>query len=131
MDIAEFNQMVEKVADPNDKEICRAMAVLLLALEVGPFPERLAQETGYSESFVDAIAKHMQEADLWREDLVDDREWWDAQGNLRGVGLFAHALIALGRLKRQKTLRGILYIDPSTGEIAGEWQNPEARKSVN
>ena len=131
MNIAELNQIIEQIDDPQDRDISMAMAVLMLALEFGPSAKRLAQKTGYCKFFVDAIAKRMQEAGLWHGGLVDDTEWLDEQGELRYVALYMHALVALGQLKRHKTLRGALYINASTGEIEAEWEDFEAGGFVN
>jgi hypothetical protein len=118
---AELNRIIEKSADPSHKDISKAMAVLLAAISVGPNSERLVQETGYPESFIDCIVTRMEEAGLWRAGMVDDMEWWDDGEQLRGVGLFTHAKVALGHYKRQKTSYGALYVNASTGEPVGEW----------
>jgi hypothetical protein len=33
----------------------------------------------------------MEEAGLWTDGLLDNREWWDSKGELNGVALFTHA----------------------------------------
>jgi hypothetical protein len=51
-----------------------------MSLQVGPNADRLAQCTGYSREFVGALIEHMEEAGLWTNGPLDDREWWDSGG---------------------------------------------------
>jgi len=105
-EFADLRRGIEGVPEPEDKEISRTMAVLIMATSVGPNAERLAEETGYPKPFIDAIARRMEEAGLWKHNIVDDLEWRDAEGEVMGERLFAHALVALGRVKRHKTVGG-------------------------
>jgi hypothetical protein len=120
--LKELCRAIDTIADLEDKEVAMAEAIVLTAAAVGPFPGLLVRETGYSECFIENIAQRMQEADLWIDNLVDDSEWCDDNGNLRREGLFIHALVALGRLKREETLGKVRYIDVETGDTAAEWQ---------
>jgi hypothetical protein len=43
----------------------------------------------------------MQQAGLWSRDFIDDREWWDSNGDLNGAALFGHGLFALGQVKER------------------------------
>ena len=58
------------------------MPILLIATEIGPNPERLAEESGYPKSFIERIEMNMQEPGLWINGRVDDREWRDTNGKL-------------------------------------------------
>jgi hypothetical protein len=75
-----------------------------------------------AREFVVALIKHMEEAGLWTDGLLDDREWWDSEGELNGVALFTHAHVALGLVRREMTSSGARYLDPVTGELVGEWR---------
>lgn len=96
------------------------MAVLVVSLEIGPNVDHLAQHTGYPGEFVGALIKHMEEAGLWIDGLLDDREWWNSEGELNGVALFTHAHVALGLVRREMTSSGARYLDPATGELVWE-----------
>ena len=122
-DFAELKQCIEDTPDPKHKEISKAMAVLVTALSVGPNPARLTEESWYPNAFVDVVAMLMKEAVLWKNNTVDDREWCDEQGEINGVRLYAHALVALGFVKRCKTLTGYLYVNAATGKPVGEWND--------
>ncbi|SRR6266702_7003239 len=118
----ELNRLITTITDPEQKELTKAMAVLVAALGVGTDVDLLAQETGYPREFIFGIATCMREAQLWGENVVDDREWWEGPDEFR-VGLFAHAMVALGQAKRMKTLTGCVYTDPATGEVQHAWQD--------
>lgn len=124
-DLAKLNRSIEEIPNAEDREISRAMAILLIATEIGPNAERLAEATGYPKSFIDRIAMNLQEAGLWVNGMVDDREWLDSSGEPIGVRLFAHAQVALGHSKRYRTHTGYLYIDSATGEPVAEWKDVE------
>lgn len=62
---------------------------------------------------------------MWIDEKTDDREWWDERGELKGVALFTHAQVSLGRIKRTVTASGCFYSDPSAGEIVVEWHDPD------
>jgi hypothetical protein len=55
--------------------------------------------------------------------MADTREWCDEQGEIRGERLYAHALVALGFVKRLRTLTGYLYVNAATGKPVGEWND--------
>jgi hypothetical protein len=127
--VADLNQKISDVENPEDRQIHEAMVVLASALAIGPHVDRLVQETGYGEQFVVEISGRMREAGLWSEDSVDDRELRDSNGDVLGPVLFVHAMIALGHVKRQVvTLTGAVYIDVKTGEVVRplEWVSPDA-----
>ena len=111
--------------DPHDQEVAKAMFILLTVLTVGLDPERIADETGCPASFVRTIVARMRQAGLWTDDVVDDREWWQSDGELAGIGLFRHALVALGEVIRLPTATGAMYVDAETAEIVAEWNNPD------
>ncbi|MGA7755743.1 MAG: hypothetical protein WCB05_23135 [Candidatus Sulfotelmatobacter sp.] len=113
--LAELKATVEAIADPEDRETSRALTILVSSLDVGADVERLSQHTGFSKEVVQQIADHMIEAGLWVGELVDDTEWWDEDGELDGVVLFAHAQVALGSILRKSLPDCILYIDRETG----------------
>ena len=69
----------------------------------GPNANHLAQHTGYPREFVGALIEHMEEGGLWTNGLLDDQEWWDANGELNGVALFTPAHVALGLVRREPT----------------------------
>jgi hypothetical protein len=113
--------IIDNMANQGDREITKAMCVLISALKVGPILDRLMSETGYPPQFVGPIVSRMQQAELWRKDFIDDREWWDSNGDLNGAALFGHALVALGQVKRESTPSGARYIDIQTANVVGEW----------
>src|ERR1700758_3703581 len=115
-DFAELNRSIEGMSNPEDKEITRAMAVLVMATSVGPNAERLAEATDYPKPFIDRIVINMQKAGLFINGMVDDREWLDDEGGLIGKELFAHAHVALGLWTRHTTASGSVYVDAATGE---------------
>jgi len=117
-------ELTRKIVDAKDREVSQAITILISALEVGPDPNCIVRETGYPLHFVDAIVNRMRHVGLWSDGLVDDREWWDSKGDLRGVALFAHALVALGQARREKTSTGATYLDAQSGEVIGVWRNP-------
>jgi hypothetical protein len=123
--LSALRKLTEDISNPEGREISKVMAVLLATLEVGPNADNLANKTGYPLDFLKSIVARMRHAGLWAEDAVDDREWWTADGELDGAGLYAHALVALGKMKREKTSRGAQYLDTATGEIAREWRSPD------
>jgi hypothetical protein len=45
----------------------------------------VVHNTGYPPEFVGALIKHMEEAGVWTDGLLDDREWWDSNGDLNGT----------------------------------------------
>ena len=118
---AELRQAVQQMSDGRDREIAIAMSILVSALEVGPDVDRLVQYTRYARDLVAAISDRMREADLWAEDLIDDIEWWEENGELRVFGLFLHAEVALGLVRREITSNGVKYFDARTGEKVHEW----------
>ena len=79
----EINGLITTITDPEQKELTKAMAVLVAALGVGTDVDLLAQETGYSQEFIFGIATCMREAQLWGENVVDDREWWEGPDEFR------------------------------------------------
>lgn len=87
------------------------MLILTHALTVGPVLDRLVSETGYPQQFVGPIVSRMQQAGLWSKDFIDDREWWDSNGDLNGAALFGHALVALGQRTGSPGLQGCLLAD--------------------
>jgi hypothetical protein len=120
--MTELEQEVRRISEGGDQQISRAMAVLVVSLEIGQNVDHLAQYTGYPREFVGALIKHIKEAGLWKDGLLDDREWWDSEGELNGVALFTHAHVALGLVRREMTSSGARYFDPATGELVGEWR---------
>ena len=74
---------------------------------------------------MEPIVTRMREADLWNDEHIDNREWWDESGELNGEALFAHALVALGKAVRETTLTGAKYFDPKTGEWMADWHCPD------
>lgn len=119
--LLDLKRIIEEISVPEDKEISQASVVLVTAHFEGPDAERLAQETGYPRAFIDGIVTRMQQAALWSKNVVDDREWWNAQGEFKGERLFAHALVALGQVKREETPTSIRYIEVSSGDVVGEY----------
>lgn len=87
--------------------------------------DRLVSETAYPQQFVGPIVSRMQQAGLWSKGRIDDREWWDSNGDLSGAALFGHALVALGQVKRESTPSGARYIDIQNGNVVGEWHCPD------
>lgn len=124
VDLEEFKKTIQ-TARPEHREISQAMLVLILALEVGPNTDRSVEATEYPRDFVDAIVKRMHQAELWTDDVVDDREWWDVNENFIGVGLFAHAQVALGLKKRERTATGARYLDVKTGAVVHVWESTD------
>ena len=120
--MSELERKIRRISDGRDQQISRAMAVLVVSLKIGPNADRLAQCTGYSREFVGALIKRMEESGLWTDGLLDDREWWDCNGDLNGVALFTHAHVALGLVQREVTSSGARYLDVATGELVGEWR---------
>jgi hypothetical protein len=121
---ANFRRMIDDMADPQEKEVSKAMLVLVTARDLGPDPAQLVQKTGYPEEFIAEIVSRMREAHLWG-DMIDDREWWDRHGDLSGPGLLSHAGVALGQLQRIETATGCIYRDNETGEVVHEWRDPK------
>jgi hypothetical protein len=119
--MTELEREIRRISDGRDQQLSRAMAVLVVTLKIGLHADHLAQYTGYPREFVGALIKHMEEAGLWTDGLLDDREWWDSKGELNGVALFTHAHVALGLVRREMTPTGARYLDPATGELVGEW----------
>jgi hypothetical protein len=122
---AELKKTIETISNPEDKKISQAMSILISALEVGPDADRIARHTGYPLALVEPIANRMREARLWSTTLVDDREWWGPEGDLIGPGLFAHALVGLGQMKRRTTSFGAEYVDTETDKVAREWHDED------
>lgn len=120
--MSELERKIRRISDGRDQQISRAMAVLVVSLKIGPNADHVAQYTGFPREFVVALIKHMEEAGLWTDGLLDDREWWDSEGELNGVALFTHAHVALGLVRREMTSSGARYLDPVTGELVGEWR---------
>ena len=56
--------IIDDMANQGDRDITKAMFVLISALTVGPVPERLASETGYPQPFVGPIVSRMHQAGL-------------------------------------------------------------------
>ena len=119
--VMKLKTIIDDIANQGDREITKAMFVLISALTVGPVLDRLMSETGYPPQFVGPIVNRMQQVGLWRKDFIDDREWWDSNGDLNGAALFGHALVALGQVKRESTPSGARYIAIQTGDVVGEW----------
>jgi hypothetical protein len=113
--VTELEQEIRTIPGARDQQISRAMAVLVVSLEIGPNVDQLAKHTGYPREFVGALIKHMEEAGLWIDGLLDDQEWWDSKGELNGVALFTHAHVALGLVRRELTPLGARYLDTETG----------------
>ena len=122
---ADFRRRIEEISDPEDKEISKAMDVLVTALKVVPDADQLVEKTGYPRAFIDGIVTRMQEAKLWSNDLVDDREWWGEDGEIKGVMVFMQGHVALGLLKREETPTSIRYIEVSSGDVVGEYPDSE------
>jgi hypothetical protein len=99
--VTELEREIRKISDGGDQRISRAMVVLVVSLEIGPNADHLAQYTGYLREFVCALIQHLEEAGLRTNGLLDDREWWDSQGELNGVALFTHAHVALGLVEEK------------------------------
>jgi hypothetical protein len=118
--MTELEQEIRTMSEGRDQQISRAMAVLVVSLEIGPNVDQLAKHTGYPREFVSALIKQMEEAGLWIDGLLDDQEWWDSKGELNGVALFTHAHVALGLVRREITSLGARYLDTETGELIGE-----------
>jgi hypothetical protein len=120
--LLELKTAIERMNNTKDKLTSQCMAVLACALENGPDVDRLTRASGYPGEFVQSIAHRMRQAGLWNGHSVDDREWWDADGNLRW-GLFAHALVAQGKYIREPVEGGgCRYVCSETGNIGGEWR---------
>ena len=116
-----LKRAIENIKDADDKRTSQCMVVLLSALGEGADVDRLVEYTGYPREFIETISRRMRRAQLWIEEFVDDREWWDEHENLTS-GLFVHALVAQGQLVRVgKEDGGYRYVDPETEEVAGEW----------
>jgi hypothetical protein len=113
--VTELEQEIRTISEARDQQIIRAMAVLVVSLEIGPNVDQLAKHTGYPREFVGALIKHMEEAGLWIDGLLDDQEWWDSKGELNGAALFTHAHVALGLIRRELTPLGARYLDTETG----------------
>jgi hypothetical protein len=122
----ELKRAIQNIDNNNDREISQTMFILISALQVGPNVDRLANHTACPREVVERIVLRMHEANLWHNDLIDDREWWDDAGELNGVGLFSHALVALGKAEREATPNGAKYIDTETGEVMGLWPHPHS-----
>src|SRR5262249_16112918 len=122
---SQLKQHIEAIPDTEQKEISMAMSVLVMAYFVDPNLALLAKNSGYPKAFVDSIATRMQEAGLWHDGIVDAGECVDQQGetHLKYKRLWAHALVALGQLKRYRTSDRYLYVDASTGQPAFEWND--------
>ena len=120
--MAELRKAIEKMSDPEDRRIPMAMLVLLSALEVTPNVDRLTDYTGYLRDFVSGIYQRMRQAGLWTSDLIDTFEW---EGKPEGIGLYTHALVALGLVRRETTPTGVRYVSPNTGELLREWNDPQ------
>lgn len=87
--MTELEREIRRVSDDRDQQISRAMAVLIVMLTIGPNADHLAQHTGYPREFVAAaLIEHTEEAGLWTNGLLDDREWWYSNGELNGVAVF-------------------------------------------
>jgi hypothetical protein len=120
--MTELERDIRRLPDDRDQQISRAMAVLVVMLTIGPNADHLAEHTGYPREFVAALIEHMEEAGLWTNGLLDDRERWYSNGELNGVAVFTHAHVALGLVRREMTSSGARYSDPATGELVGEWR---------
>ena len=96
--LTDLTASVDAIADPEHKQVARAMVILVSSLEVGADIPRLAHQTGFPTKFIQHIADNMTRAGLWIGAIVDDSEWWNGRGELDGVVLFAHAQVALGLL---------------------------------
>jgi hypothetical protein len=94
--LANLTASVEAIADPEDRQTGRALAILITSLEVGADVQRLSEHTGFPIEIVQKIADRMIEAGL--------------------VVLFAHAQVALGSVLRKAMPEYVLYIDRETGE---------------
>ena len=123
--LMELKEAIEAIDEQKSRDISKAMLVLISALAVGTVLHRLASKTGYPQQFVGPIVSRMQQAGLWSKDFIDDREWWDSNGDLNGAALFGHALVALGQVKRESTPSGARYFDIQTGNVVGEWHCPD------
>lgn len=124
MNLADLVTMIdESEDDPERRDHLRAQVVVIQATSVGPNVDLLVRETGYPKAFIAAIAANMREAELWLNDKVDDTEFdYTGDEDCLGLAIFSHALVALGEVKRHKTLEGAVYTDAATGEIVGEWK---------
>jgi hypothetical protein len=120
--MTELEREIRRISDDRDQQISRAMAVLVMSAKMGPNANHLAQHTGYPREFVGALIEHMEEGGLWTNGLLDDQEWWDANGELNGIAVFTHAHVALGLFRREPTSYGARYFDTETGELVGEWR---------
>ena len=123
--LMELKEAIDAIDEQKDRDISKAMLILISALAVGTALYRLVSETGYPQQFVGPIVSRMQQAGLWSKDFIDDREWWDSNGDLNGAALFGRALVALGQVKRESTPSGARYIDIRTGNVVGEWHCPD------
>lgn len=116
-----LKRAIENTKDADDKRTSQCMLVLLSALGEGADVDRLVEYTGYPREFIETISRRMRRAQLWIEEFVDDREWWDEHENLTS-GLFVHALVAQGQLLRvDRQGGGFRYLDAETGEVTSEW----------
>jgi hypothetical protein len=120
--MSELEREIRSISDGRDQQISRAMAVRVVTLKIGLNADHLAQHTGYPLEFVRALIKHLEEAGVWTDGLLDDWEWWDSNGDLNGIALFTHAHVALGLVRREMTSSGARYLDAVTGELVGEWR---------
>lgn len=112
-------EAIRDVGNPTDEEIRRTIVILFAAHNGGP--TRVASQTGYDESLVDAIWRRMERAGLWGDEYIDDREWYSSKGKFNAIALFHHALVALGRCTRKPTLSGAQYFDNETGDMVYKW----------
>ena len=62
--------IIDDMANQGDREITKAMFVLISALTVGPVLDRLVSETGYPQQFVGPIVNRMQQVGLWGKDFI-------------------------------------------------------------
>jgi hypothetical protein len=53
--MTELEQEIRRISEGRDQQISRAMAVLLVSLEIGQNVDHLAQHTGYTREFVGAL----------------------------------------------------------------------------
>jgi hypothetical protein len=111
-----------------DRRISECMVVVMSALAVGADVDRLVEHTGHPRDFIESISARMRKAGLWIGELVDVREWRDAEEELM-LDIFTHAMVAQGTLLREPEENGgCTYLDAETGEWSGEWHPPPAAK---
>ena len=87
--------------DPDLNEACDlfCVAVLLIAAALisGPWVDRIVDLTGYSRTFVSAVARRMRGSNLWADDDSVSIDWLNADGSPDWAALWPQILVGQGR----------------------------------